>query len=91
MTLKLNKKLFLKNKRVMTLIHELSDFFSTELYSNYILYLDHLYSVSVNVYLTLSSKLLVLTSVNTNFAYIIYESFFKIKNGSLTSVTLQDL
>lgn len=75
----------------MTLIHELSDFFSTELYSNYILYLDHLYSVSVNVYLTLSSKLLVLTSVNTNFAYIIYESFFKIKNGSLTSVTLQDL
>lgn len=49
----------------MTLIHVLSDFFSTELYSNYILYLDHLYSVSVNVYLTLSSKVLVLTSVNT--------------------------
>lgn len=75
----------------MTLIHVLSDFFSTELYSNYILYLDHLYSVSVNVYLTLSSKLLVLTSVNTNFAYIIYERFFKIKNGSFTSVTLQNL
>lgn len=75
----------------MTLIHVLSDFFSTKLYSNYILYLDHLYSVSVNVYLTLSSKLLVLTSVNTNFAYIIYESFFQIKNGSFTSVTLQNL